>query len=282
MYDLYSFESLRVYVERQLGIDTSKSKSNFVPIREIFRTRRELDEKVDINQAGIFYTDEKGKRHKGFLFIAGGYNVDVARARNWRTIVPKFHILNCTTINEQKARANFNGHYVFSQKIEKVEDLDGIEKEVTLCKNCLKNQTVILEVIKVSEYVERFILNENIEPNFEDEDLPEGKVFDEIAYTADWDMKSQSYRIRVRFTCENCGIRLNENYGDGYFLETHHLDGNKSNNDDSNLKALCTLCHSNIDSTHRNNYARGGNKIKLEKFIGLYKEKLKLVNNPYI
>ena len=130
MFELYDFSELRLFIENRLGIDTSRAKSNFIPIKKVFKTTRELDKSVEINPEGIFYTDEKGKRHKGFLFIAGGYKLDVAIARGWQTIVPKFHILNCSTIMQQKARANFNGHYVFSQKIEKVEDLIVILKKM--------------------------------------------------------------------------------------------------------------------------------------------------------
>lgn len=282
MFELYDFSELRIYVENQLGVDTSKSKSNFIPIREVFRTTRELDKSVEINPEGIFYTDEKGKRNKGFLFIAGGYSLEFALAKNLKSIVPKFHILNCSTIMQQKARANFNGHYVFSNQIERVKDIDGIEKEVTLCKLCINNQTTIKNVLNVSEYVKDYIHNKDVEPNFDDEDLPEGKLFDTFAYTADWDKKSQAYRISVRFTCENCGIRLNEIYGDGFFLETHHKDGNKLNNDDSNLSALCTLCHSRVNEIHRKNYAKGKNKLKLQQFLEIFKDKLILVNNPYL
>lgn len=282
MFELHNFEFLKVYIEKELGIDTSKSKSNFTPIREIFRTKRELDASVAINDDGIFYTDEKGKKHKGFLFIAGGYKVETALARGWNTIVPKFHIVNCATILQQKARSNFNGHYVFSQKVELVEDIDGVEKEITLCKNCINSQTEIKRVLRVSDYVDKYILNKDTEANFDDDDLPEGKVFEESAYTEDWDFKSQAYRISVRFTCEDCGIRLNENYGDGFFLETHHNDGNKANNENYNLRALCTLCHSNIDSNHKKNYSKGANKIKLDKFIELYREKLIKVGNRHL
>ena len=163
-----------------------------------------------------------------------------------------------------------------------VEDLDGVTKEVTLCKNCLNSQTVIKNVIKVSEYVRDFIMNNSIEDNFEDDDLPTDKIFEESAYTEDWDKKSQAYRISVRFTCEKCGIRLNENFSDGYFLETHHKDGNKANNDDSNLIALCTLCHANIDNYHKRNYSKGRNKFKLKRFTEMFREKLVDVDNPYI
>ena len=55
-----------------------------------------------------------------------------------------------------------------------------------------------------------------------------------------------SYRIREKnnFRCERCGSPNNPT--GGYTLTVHHLDGNKSNNDDWNLAALCQRCHLTI------------------------------------
>lgn len=282
MIEIYGFENLKTYLEKELGIDTSTANRIFQPVREKFETVRELDEHVTLGTDGFEYTDSKGKKHKGFLFIEGGYNKQFAAVKGLKSIVPRFHILNCNTIEKQKARQNFNGHYVFSNRIEKVLDLDDIERELNLCMNCIKNQSVIDRVLKVSEYVKDYIANEKVDPNFEETDLPGLRTFTDIAYTPDWDKKSLAYRISVRFTCENCGIRLNENYYDGYYLETHHIDGNKENNDNSNLKALCILCHSEVDSIHRKNYSRDKNKIKLMNFKELYRQKLSDVNNRHL
>ncbi len=280
---MYQFEDLKRHIEKNLGIDTSKSKGRFKPIREIFKTSSELNKRVDPGPEGFYYTDDKENKHKGFLFIEGGWNKQFAIRRGLNTIIPKFHISNCSTIEWQKKRENFNGHYVFSQKIEKVEDLDGIEKEITLCKNCLNMQSQIMQVLSVSEYVEKFINNDETEGNFLDDDLPNTRrdYFQDNGYTEDWDQKSHAYRINTRFTCQDCGIRLNENYIDGYYLETHHIDGNKQNDSTTNLKALCVLCHANVDHNHKRNYSLGRNKQKLETFIYIFRDKLLEVKNKY-
>ena len=56
--------------------------------------------------------------------------------------------------------------------------------------------------------------------------------------------------------CENCGIT--EWMGTKVSIELHHIDGNRENNDISNLKILCPNCHS-LQPTHR---GRNKNKIK--------------------
>ncbi len=48
----------------------------------------------------------------------------------------------------------------------------------------------------------------------------------------------------VGYTCQNehCKITLKGRYQK--FLDTHHIDGQKNNNHENNLKVLCVKCHS--------------------------------------
>ncbi|MBL1213689.1 MAG: hypothetical protein HND52_10065 [Ignavibacteriae bacterium] len=279
---MYSFDRLKNHIEETLQIDSSNVISHFTPIREKFKTVRELEGKVNLGEASFIYTDEKGKKHKGFLFIEGGYDRQTAIARGYQTIVPKFHILNCSTINQQKKRKNFDGHYVFSQRVETIKDLDDVVKEISLCRNCLNAQTIVTKVMYVSEYIEEYIKSQLEVGQFDDVDLPKGNVFNDTGYTPDWDEKSHAYRIKMKFMCQNCGIKLNKNYSDGYFLETHHLDGNKSNNEEHNLKALCVLCHSKINEMHKRNYRKEPNLTKLKTFIEMFRYNLEEVKNPFL
>ena len=65
---------------------------------------------------------------------------DYAKTNNIGTIVPKFHIYKCKTIEEQMEMNNFDGHYEFNNYPVKMKDIDGIEKELKLCKNWVKTQ----------------------------------------------------------------------------------------------------------------------------------------------
>jgi hypothetical protein len=73
------------------------------------------------------------------------------------TIVPKFHIYKCETIEEKMMNKNFQGYYEFYYHPVKMKDMDGIEKELELCKNCLKLSKDIDRIITVSEYCENII-----------------------------------------------------------------------------------------------------------------------------
>lgn len=38
------------------------------------------------------------------------------------------------------------------------------------------------------------------------------------------------------------------------FMQTHHKNGDKTDNRDSSLECLCIKCHSEVDDTHRRNF----------------------------
>lgn len=51
------------------------------------------------------------------------------------------------------------------------------------------------------------------------------------------------WRKYLKEACEECGFKAKERRQ----LDVHHLDGNKENNDPSNLRTLCPPCHRLID-----------------------------------
>lgn len=63
-------------------------------------------------------------------------------------------------------------------------------------------------------------------------------------YPSNWDYISQNYRDKVGWKCEECSVDLSDPDLRKY-LDVHHKDGNKANNNESNLVALCVKCHSN-------------------------------------
>lgn len=60
-------------------------------------------------------------------------------------------------------------------------------------------------------------------------------------YLETWPSIASMIRQRDRHTCQRCGINLS---GKGRLLHVHHLDGDRLNNDPSNLMSLCVICHS--------------------------------------
>ncbi len=80
---------------------------------------------------------------------------------------------------------------------------------------------------------------------------------------------------------ENCGIKPANNV-DKRFWHTHHIDGDKTNNKQTNLECLCVLCHSYKDNSHEENFGRTRMKRELDTFVKQYNEELKTVGNSYL
>jgi len=232
---MYPFSTLKELVKRRFGVDPDQVQSTFRPI-EVQLQYHELKD-LEFTDDGIYYKKD-GKRYKGFLYIKKGFNPVIARQNNYKTTVPKFHILNCKTIYGQKKRKNFNGHYVFANKtITMKDEIDGRIKELLLCKNCMNDHPdCIMKELNTTQYIEKFVKNSHLEGNFEEDDIPKEIKLDAYGYTPDWDQRSRDYRMRKKFTCENCHIALNKSYGEGYYVETHHISGIKTDNRDENLK----------------------------------------------
>lgn len=162
----------------------------------------------------------------------------------------KYHFAECTTLAdmrktgryEHRYRANHNpdGHFeIFDGAGNKAQNIS-----LMPCQNCLKHinyqgfadaqaseKKAILSKFSVidllSTYSTWFKNMPGISPKT-------------AGYTGDWKQVSFKFREKKSFTCECCGVKLKEHQ---HLLHTHHIDGNKQNNYDHNLKALCIDCH---------------------------------------
>jgi len=63
-------------------------------------------------------------------------------------------------------------------------------------------------------------------------------------YAPDQDRINEGVKLEAGYKCERC--KHSDNFRQGYALTTHHLDGDKSNNERWNLAALCQKCHLHI------------------------------------
>jgi 5-methylcytosine-specific restriction endonuclease McrA len=63
-------------------------------------------------------------------------------------------------------------------------------------------------------------------------------------YPADFEEIARRCKERAGWKCERCGH--DNDATTGHVLTVHHLDGDKSNNADWNLAALCQRCHLRI------------------------------------
>lgn len=79
-------------------------------------------------------------------------------------------------------------------------------------------------------------------------------------YPYDWPHIAYEAKSRAGWKCEHCGAEFspsgkakNEVNRDGkpVILTVHHLDGNRGNNEHSNLLVVCQRCHLHVQAVWR-------------------------------
>ena len=53
-------------------------------------------------------------------------------------------------------------------------------------------------------------------------------------------------------------------------MHVHHINGDKLNNNESNLKCLCLYCHAHVDNHHLKRLTSGANRFSYYTFIDRY------------
>ncbi len=166
----------------------------------------------------------------------------------------KFHVADCTTLKQMRERNRFDRYVVTNNlsgqfKVNGVDYVSNIhmegEAELKVCKNCLKalnyngyavgtsSKSSVFNAFKIDTFFETYstvfkYLPKRIQGIYES------------GYTEDWKNISSRYREKMNYTCEECKTDFIHNKN---LLHTHHISGVKSDNSNSNLKAVCADCH---------------------------------------
>jgi hypothetical protein len=235
--------------------------------------RKDLSEEenrgnITFKEDGI-YLMINGIEHKGYMYIK---KPDIVQFGH-----PKFHITNCSVIQDQKNRGYFNGHYYWhNSNTVTVQDRNTNELfeniKLKLCARC-REKANIEEYRNTQGFFD--LLDIQIEQ-------PENDIeVDIFGYIKEWQQISKKFRIKNNFTCENCTIKIDNKF-DQRFIQVHHRNGNKLNNVISNLQCLCTLCHANVDQRHNINFQKKNSIHEIKSFISKYKDELIRLKNPFI
>ncbi len=207
---------------------------------------------------GIFIKDKEGHFRQVFMY-----------KRDYRLQVygkPRYHICKCQVIQGFINSGGFNEHYRYANtETVMVYDIDdnNIDKEVVNLRLCSFCSKLLKYHDSKSMPLEKFV--DILKKAGEMDPDESAKEVDIFGYVKDWPQISEAKRELNNYTCEKCGYHA-KTILDRRFIQVHHLDGNKLNNNMRNLQCLCIKCHSNVDEKHKKNFGKGFNKDMLDEF----------------
>jgi len=165
----------------------------------------------------------------------------------------KVHVADCRTLEQMRQRNRFqryravvntSGEFdVFGFSQSTYAPAEGVAR-LRVCINCLKHlnyRGYVSEPARQREILQNFDLK-NFFAHYSSlfRYLPKSFVENKGHYSENWKTISAEYRASQNYICESCNVDLSAHKS---ILHTHHVDGNKRNNNKSNLQALCADCH---------------------------------------
>lgn len=266
---LYNFSNLKKKLI-QLGYPET-TESGFRSIRVDFNTETfksaVREGKIRFSDDGIYLTHE-GKEWKGYMYMP------TYRVKHYKNSIPKFHLTRCSKI-EELFTSGYGFYYKWSNnKLNDITDRDTHQvyenQKLHLCSHC---QESIIGIINTEDFFKTLETEEV-------QEIVDVKV-DIFGYTLDWEKRSRAYRKEKEYTCEKCGIKIENSY-DKRFIHTHHKNGNKLINRKDNLECLCVLCHANTDEKHEQNFNKKRMQSEVKTFVDKYRQQLTEIGNEYI
>ena len=236
---LTQFDELKTAVKK-FGI---KDFSSIIEIIE-FETKglniEDLSNVLSSNNGELFVILKDGSIRKTIIHI-----VDISPwPETWG--YPRFHIYSCDKIKEMykkgkkqryKASSRKDGSFLLVKKNKEWE------QSLDICSFCL---TLYNKQFKIRKTKQSFLVKEYIEApinHLEFSGVPEDYCTIPNDYTKSWSKISSIVKEQANYICSKCWNDFSEPVCKR-FLHTHHIDGDKKNNIQGNLKALCIDCHS--------------------------------------
>jgi len=263
---LYAFDKLDSNLDT-LGYPKMKSGSGFQTIRTDFKQAYEAG-KIEFREDGIHLIHE-AQEWKGYMYMP---TYKVSKYDSFS----KFHITRCTVIDDFMRSGMFNTYYKWSNhQVNDIEDRDtGLnhpDKTLKVCSKCV-SQLINIDIKDTEDFFNS--LDKEKQGN---QDLQ----VDIFGYVKGWEKISKAYRATKNYTCEECGVKCTSTMHRKWW-HTHHRDGDKTNNYESNLECLCVCCHSRKDQVHEVNFNNHTWKRHIEIFVKLYRIELTELKSPCI
>lgn len=208
---------------------------------------------IEIDFDDIDVLSDKTLGYKGYRVVV--YIRDQASYGRGRDTLPKFHLTYCSTLQKMKRMKRWE-RYVVNHRDDgkfKINITDqGITKTVRLnvCQWCLgqidwngfqnesdrSERLRLVENFSLSEFFDRYPRDlMAVRPEHTSDTAPTNH------YVKNWPEISTRTKKAHGYKCEGCDTKFVGS--DSRFLDTHHRNGLKYDNADSNLEVLCIGCH---------------------------------------
>ena len=172
----------------------------------------------------------------------------------------RIHFSVCTTLQKMKNQGRFE-RYRRTTRVDDVYLIDvksgrngEIEVPLYPCKHCLnevnypryrssyrrEDRQRIVEEFRARDAL-AFLREKFKAFDAKIEDVQPASLYS--GYSPDWPQRSHLFRKHRKFTCEKCRVQLRHAQ---HLLDMHHIDGDKRNDQDQNLRCLCKLCHARV------------------------------------
>jgi hypothetical protein len=207
---------------------------------------------IDVDAEEIEVLEDGTLGYKGRRVLVYIRDVNVMGSREH---MPRYHFAFCTTLSNMHQN-NRGGRYVVASRDTGLFEVNLIgatihpkDVKLNVCQNCLVHiswngfgyhqekgsriaQVKAFTLVDFFKRYPRDLLS--VKPKHSSADAPLND------YAKDWEQVSSTYRRLRGYQCEQCFLDLTAN---PRYLHVHHLNGEKNDNHDSNLIALCIGCH---------------------------------------
>lgn len=181
---------------------------------------------------------------------------DVSDSNRRQISLPKFHISDCSTLQDMRRHDRF-GRYVVATRedgyfnINLPDKSKSRTKKLDVCQNCLDKLrfdsfSLRLPRPERREVVENFSIQKFFD-RYPKSLFPQRPVHSDATaprneYTEDFQEISREIKIGRNWACEKCGLSFAKNNHQA-FLHAHHKNGLRHDNCPDNISILCLGCH---------------------------------------
>lgn len=230
-------------------------------------------ENIVSGESGIYFVSDSGAITRVIISLVDK-NMSLYFGRDYQEMVlsddfeneeliaelHKYHLVKCRTVEKAenegwreryKMSSRRDGRFFYRFINDKKVVAERADQLLYPCKNCLSQ---LVEIDILSEMPDRTTFTPKEFFEFSDCNMDvaiaESGVYAEQSvpnkYSIDWRIISENYKKKIDYQCEGaqCANRDLSSSTLRRYLHAHHVDMDKSNNEYSNIQALCILCHS--------------------------------------